>query len=56
MMISPRLLELKALGELLHLVLRPEGKDKEGMARVEAACARSMGGQPLSAFASVRTW
>ena len=49
------LLELLALGELQRLVLAPEGKEAEGMARLEAS-ARSMGGQPLSAFASVRNW
>ena len=50
----PRL-ELLALGELQRLVLAPEGKEAEGMARLEAT-ARSMNGQPLSAFASVRNW
>ena len=37
------------------LVNVPEGKEAEGLARLEET-ARTMGGRPLSAFESVRNW
>ena len=49
------LLELLALGELQRFVNVPQGKEKEGLRRLEEAASR-MGGKPLSAFESVKNW
>ena len=49
------LLALLSLGDLQRLVNIPQGREGEGLARLEEA-ALEMGSRPLSAFDSVKNW